>query len=196
VALADIITRIDADAEAEGQALLADARTRAEELLAAGEADAREVLARAEERASREARVEAETVLANARLTARDLALSARLALVDEALARTADAIVALPDAEYVAFFARRIAAEARGGEAVQVAPADRSRLAGLEAAVAQAAPGLSLTYPADPAPVEHGIVLVGTRVRVDVSVSAIVAEEHDALAIVVARELFGEEGA
>lgn len=194
MALDDILERIASDATAEAAAIVGDAERRAEETLAA----ARERSARDSERALDRARALAEAeagqVRAIARLTARDAELVARNRLVEQALGEVERGLAALSADRYTAFVAERIADAARGGERVLVASADLERLAGLEKAVAEIAPGLSLQWGGE-VDVDHGVVLVGERVRADLSVAATVAARRDELAALIAETLFGKGG-
>lgn len=195
MALADIIARIEADAAAEAGELISAAEQAAEETLSlAREAAAREsavTVARGE----RSAASEADTLRASARLAARDEALAAKRAAIDAVLADAAAGIAALPDDKYVAWMAARIAAAARGGETVRIAPADESRLrAALPGALAALRGADAPAIDSAPADVASGVVLVGDRARVDLSVEALLDERRDELAVEVSRILFAEE--
>jgi vacuolar-type H+-ATPase subunit E/Vma4 len=197
MALADIVQRIERDAVTEAFDVTSQAQEFADERVT----DAREraelartlTLAKAE----RDAHAEAETLLATARLESRDRQLAARRALVDRVLLRARDAVVALPDDTYVDLVARRIVAAARGGEEVVVASADAHRLADAlpDAVTRVAGRDLGLVWPSEPAPVEHGAVLRGDRVSVDLSIDAAIDERRDELAMLAAEILFGTAG-
>lgn len=197
MALADIIGRIEADAAAEALAVTQAAEEAAAKTRAAAETTAERTSVARTERAEREAEAEAQTVRANARLAARDAALAEKRRLIDAALSALADAVVALPDAEYARFLGERIAAGARGGETVRIASADAGRLAkSLPDVMAKAAPSVELTYSPEPAEgIAHGVVLQAERSRVDLSVEAIVEERREELTMLVSRILFGSEG-
>jgi vacuolar-type H+-ATPase subunit E/Vma4 len=196
MALADIVNRIDTDSTSEAASLVAEAQAHASALLASAQDEAAQEREDTLDSASREAAAEAETVCATARLAARDRALAAKGDLVDSALAQARDGIVALDDDVYAVFLARHIAAVARGGERVLVAPADAARLAlRLPQAYAKLG-GPALLWPPEPAPVEHGVVLLGDRVSVDLSVQAIIHENREALSMVAAEQLFAGAGA
>lgn len=193
MALRDIIERIAAEAQAEVRGLAEAAEAESQAIVAAAREQAETELARSVERARVAAEAEAETILANARLVARDRALAARQALMAEVMAQVAGRLVELPAVSYVAMFAARVAAVARSGETVRVAPADRTRLAGLREGVAKLAPDLSLEWSDEPAAVDHGVVLTGDRVTVDLSVASILSDRKDAIDAVIASVLFGE---
>ena len=202
MALSDIVRRIGGDATDEAAALVAEAASQADALLGAARDEANRSRTAVLEAARAGAAAEAETVRAAARLAARDNALAAKRKLIDLVLERAQDEIVGLGDAEYASFVARSIVAVARGGERVLVAPADAGRLAGrLPHAVAAAAHAAGVAVPplawtGDPAPVDHGVVLAGDRVSVDLSIDAIVGERADELAMLAAARLFDGAGA
>ena len=172
------------EAQERADALVAEARERAEQARA-------HTLAQAE----RDAQAEAATLLASARLEARDRMLAAKRDLVDRVLAGARDAVLDLGDDRYAEVLARRIVAAARGGEQVLIAPADVPRLADrLPASVARAGGSdLGLTWASKTAPIEHGVVLQGDRVSVDLSIEAAIEERHDEFAMLAAEILFGE---
>jgi vacuolar-type H+-ATPase subunit E/Vma4 len=196
MALADIIRRIDGDAEAEAADITKDARARAEELIAdanrRGERDASGIL----DRGSQDAESEAATIRAAARLQARDRLVAAKGALVEQALDATAAALTQLPDKQYVVLMARRIAAVSRGGERLRIAAADVARLKrALPAAIKKAAGhDLELRIEDEPADVEHGVVVEGERSVVDLSIAALIEERRSALAMLAAEILFGDD--
>jgi len=194
MALADIVQRIGGEAVDEADALITLAREQAELTLAGARADAERATARTLERARRDAEAEAETLRASARLGARDRVLAAKGALVQRVLTEARDTVLALDDDEYAEVLARRIVRTALGGERVLMAPSDVARLASrLPAAVIRVAPpGLALVWASELAPAEHGVILRGDRVSVDLSVDAAIEERHDELAMVAAARLFG----
>jgi len=194
VALADIISKIASDADSEAAEIIRIAQESASRVVADAESEASSLSAARIARGEREADSQAATVRANARLSARDTALTAKRELLDEVLAGAVAAIVALPDDEYARFLGTRIGSAARGGETVQIAPADIARLsAALPAAVKAAAPSLALTYSETPAQgIEHGAVLLADRSHEDFSIATIVAERKEELSMLASRILFG----
>ncbi|MDZ4166106.1 MAG: V-type ATP synthase subunit E, partial [Coriobacteriia bacterium] len=136
MALVDIIGRIESDAGAEARAILERAREHAEGMIAQAESEAAASAAARISAAEREARAEGETLDANARLSARDAALTAKRELVDRVLAEAEGRLVALPAATYMALIVPAVARQARGGDTVRIAAADRDRLDGLADAV------------------------------------------------------------
>ena len=193
MALADIITKIRADADDEAGRILAAAQTRAAEIVERAEQRAGEQRAATLAEADTDARREADRIVVSARLAARDEALARRRELVDTALQRAAETLAALSDIEYAAFLSRRIASVARGGETVRFGSADLARAETVLEALRMNTPGLTLAVADEPAPFERGALVEGSRVRADLSLTAIVEERRDELELAVAEVLFGE---
>ena len=191
MAITDILTRIDTDASAEAGAIIAAAEAEAARLeseAAAGAARAREhSLAEAELRATEEAA----TLMANARLEARDALLGAKRELAEGVLERAREALEQLPDAEYLTLIADRAAESAEGATMLAIAAADAKRLAGLVENLQGR--GVAIAVSTEAAPLDHGVLLTGDRVRVEVSPASIIADRRDELLLVAAQTLFGE---
>lgn len=193
MAIADIITRIEQDAQAEADALLATARDRADAMVAAAKTEAEHDAARIRSRGAEAARVEAETLLANARLAARDGLLGAKREIAERVLDEARERLESLSDDEYAAFIAREVVHAAVPGQVVRVAAADKQRLASLGERLAAA--GAPVTISGEAEGLTRGVRVEGDGVRVEVSPAAYVAERHDALLRLAVRALFPEEG-
>lgn len=199
MALADILERIAADARTEADTIVREAEAAAEATLAQAHAEAETTAEEIARASAATASSEAETVTAAARLAARDRALAARRELVERVLRDSVDALVGLSDDAYAAFLARGVVAAARGGERVLIAPADAVRLAGrLHAALRQlageAGNGLDLTFGEEPADgIEHGVLLEGHRVRIEVSPASALAARREELTMLASKTLFPE---
>lgn len=196
MALQDIIDRIERDAADEAGRLIDAAGARADSIREEAVAKAAAYTAETLTAIEKAARREAETLVVNARLHVRDESLASRRAWIDEAFARSVAALAQLPDAEYAEFLAKRIADAARGGERLLLGAADVSRGPAIAAALARIAPDLKLVVTDGAATFDRGALLVGDRVRADLSLEAIVEERRDELELVIARVLFGEAGA
>jgi vacuolar-type H+-ATPase subunit E/Vma4 len=191
VAIDDIVARIAADAAGEARELVEAAEADADRLRADARARADAHGAREAARGKADAERDAATVLANARLATRDALLTARHALDVEALDRVVAALVARPDDAYAALLARGISEAADGCSALRPGTADADRLRRtLPAALAAA--GVKLAIDDEAADVERGVVLVGDRVRVEVSPASMVAARRDELLAEVDSALFG----
>lgn len=191
MAIDDIISRITADASAEADALTAAAKADAAGLV--DEARKRSELRSASDmaRALAEAERDASTLVANTRLSQRDAMLAARQELDREALDRAVEALVSLDDARYAAMLARRISDACGECVTMRFGSADEERLRrGLPPLLAAA--GVSLEIDPLPADMERGVLLLGDRVRIEVSAAAMVASQRDELLAMADAELFG----
>lgn len=193
MALADILERIESDAEVEAAEITAAARERADAILAAARAKAEAHVADVVAAAERDAARDAETTVVNARLRGRDDMVTARRSLIDEALSAAAEGIAALGDADYARFLAARIAEVARGGESLSFGELDTARADAVMSELSRLAPSLSLARSGESAPFPRGALLEGSRVRVDLSLPAIVNERRDDLESQAVIALFGE---
>ncbi len=193
MALADIVRRI-----AE------DARREADDLVLAAERSAAEMRRDAEARAQlehdsliahgrAEAEAEAKTRLASARLGERDRMLAAKGALVRRVLDDAVSRLESLPDEEYATLIAREVSAIARGGERVALGESDNRRLATfLPPAIARI--GADIEIAGSTTVIDMGALLLGERMRVEVSARALVEGRADQLSAVAGEVLFGED--
>lgn len=192
MAIADIIERIEGDAQAEAEAILSAARARAEAIEAQARAEAEREAARIRARGFERARIQAEMLVANARLAARDALLAAKREMAERVLDEARRHLEDLPADEYAAFIARQVSKAALPGQRALIAAADRGRLAGLGSLLSKA--GVDVAVDGETPDLPHGVLLEGEGVRVEVSAAACVAEAHDALLLLAVRSLFGEE--
>lgn len=194
MALADIIQRIDTDANAEAAGVVAVAEERAQATLETARATADAATAQTLAAAEHAAKRDADTIVVNARLQARDALVAAKRDLIENALAKGAEAAAALDDDAYAQFLARHIARAAQGGETVLFGSEDMARGVSIMEHVKTLAPELKLVVAEDAAPFGRGALLKGARMRVDLSLPAIVEDRRDELELVVAAVLFGKE--
>lgn len=193
MAIDDIVARITRDAEAEAAALLDAAREDADRVTADAAQRAEADAARAQARAKADAEREASTMTAAARLSARDSMLAARQAAVAATLGRVEEALVALPDDRYATLLVRELAGTRLPAGSLRAGSEDAARLrASLPAALA--ASGIHAGLADEPADIPHGIVLVGDRVRIEVSPGSIIESRRADLEAEIDRALFGEE--
>lgn len=192
MAITDILTRIEADAASEATAITGAAEAEAARIVAQAVSTVASEREAALAEAERGAAEEAAMLLASARLAARDDLLTRKRALAERVLERAVDALVALPDAEYLELIAAGVARAAAGGETLAIAPADAKRLGGLAKRLEDH--GVRVTLAAEPAPIERGVLLTADRMRVEVSPASLVADNRDHLLLVAAGALFGGE--
>ena len=198
MALADILNRIDVDANSEAQALIDAAQAEADRLLADARAHADEAADAIARSAAREASLEAATLLANARLEARDALLSAKREVLDGALVRLGEHIVAMPDAALHGVSRPRHRGRCpRRRDACSWRLPTRAGLPDLRAAVeAAAGRDLGLVFDEAAADIEHGVMLLGERDSVDLSIAGIIDGQREELLMRLAALVFGDEGA
>ena len=197
MALEDILEKIESDANAEAEIILAEAHRQADAIVAQYEAVAAAERADAHTRAEQGALQRAETIRVNARLRERDLTLALKRDFIERALAAVREAVAALPDDRYAALMGSEVARAARGGERYRIGRLDSSRAAAIDAALQRAwsQSGQPPVQAGEPAPFDRGILLEGDRTQVDLSVSAIVEARRREIEPVLAGALFGSDG-
>lgn len=193
MALADIIQKIESDAQEQAATVLADAQTKAEAIVAQAQQDAEARLADATKRAEANAKREAHIVAVNGRLKSRDIALSVKREVLDSTYEAIRSALIDLSDEEYASILASKIATAVRGGESVAFGSADVGRAQSILAKVRQLNASLDIHSSAQPAPFEHGALLRGEATSVDLSLETIVGDSRRQLDPVLTDILFGE---
>jgi len=192
VAIEDIVGRIEDDAQAEGEARVSAARRDAALLVAEAGARAEANAAKELELGRVKAEREAATVVAGARLAARDASLMSRQEIDREALSRLEAALTALPDDRYAALLAREIASAPLPAGVLRLGAVDAARLRTALPSALKAV-GLVLTIDDAPAGIERGVVLVGDRVRIEVSPASLIYARRADLESAADRALFGK---
>lgn len=193
MALADILQRIEAEAQAEADAILARAEEAAEGVRAEAQERGAERTRQIVEHTRHEAEAAARTRLATARLAARDNALAAKRHLVERVLAEVVVQLESMPPDEYAAFIAREVARVARGGEALSIGHDDHGPLS-IHLGPALAAAGAEVRMRGTTGAVDRGVLVEGDRVRVEISARTYVESHRDRLITLVSHELFGSE--
>ena len=194
MSLADIVRKIENDAAAEATAIVRTAEVEAGE----ARAEAARASESLRERTLAQARVTAEDDasmrVAAARLSGRDRLLAEKRVMIERVLKQAMARLVALPDEEYAALLAREIAKVARGSEDIALGESDAERLrAHLPAALREA--GCSAQVGDSTTQIDRGVLLEGDRMRVEVSIAALVHARQEEHETVIAQTLFGEEG-
>ena len=192
MALADIIRRISDDAEREAASLVLAAGQASEQMRHAAQASAaaeRETML-ASERAT--ARDEAATLLAGARLRGRDRLVNEKRVLIERVLVDVVRRMQELPDADYAELIARGIAEVARGDESLLLAEVDASRL-GAALPDALAKHDLKVSIGGSTSEIEQGAMLVGERMRVEISPAAMVEARHAEMVALAGQVLFDD---
>lgn len=193
MSLADIVRKIEHDAAAEAAEIIGVAEEDASKVRADAVREAAALgeheLSQARSGAEEDARMR----VAAARLAGRDRLLAEKRVMIERVIAESAEKLVAMPDEEYAALIAREIAKVTRGSETVVLGEADAKRLeAHLPAAMEKA--GCSVEIGGTTSEIERGVLLEGDRMRVEVSIAALVAARQERCETLVAQTLFGEE--
>lgn len=194
MALADIIKRIESDAQAEAARIIDEAQAEAARLLEEARRAADERSARVIEAARRDAERERATRLAAARLAARDRALADRRALIDEVLEALVERIGSLPPAEYAALLGSALARTVRDGDEIALGSGDAALRDAVGAELASRAPGIEVRWREEPAPFERGALIVGGGTRAEITPRSLVEERRGDLEVLVADVLFSGE--
>ncbi len=191
MALADILNRIDRDAESEAAAIVASAEEQAAKLRAdathAAEAGVDTALAKA----THEAEEDARTRIAAARLRGRDRVLAEKRVLIERSLDEAVTRVESMDAAAYAAFLAAAAARVARGDEVVRPGFADAKRLADVLEPALRAAGVTAAIGDASPDH-DRGLLLEGDRMSVLVSARALVEGSRSQLEEIAAATLFG----
>ena len=132
-----IIARMEADTRVECDALAANAAGNADAILRDYQAQADAVARDSAQRAETQAAEHLEHLNGSSQLAFRQRVLAAKQQLIDEAFARAAQALTALPQAEYVDLLASLAAENGSGDEELLLSKTDRDAVG---AAVVEAA--------------------------------------------------------
>lgn len=166
-----IIARMEADTRVECDALAANAAGNADAILRDYQAQADAVARDSAQRAETQAAEHLEHLNGSSQLVCRQRVLAAKQQLIDEAFARTAQALTALPQAEYVDLLAALAAENGSGDEELLLSKTDRDAVG---AAVVEAAnakkPGTAFRLSEETRDTGGGLVLRRGRVELNCS--------------------------
>lgn len=194
MALADIIQKIESDAQEQAAAIISDAQIKADNLVVQAQQSAQDHLAKVTAHAETNAKREAHIIAVNGRLESRDIALSTKRTVLDATYEAVKSALIGLSDDEYASVLARKIVVSARGGESVAFGFADTGQAQNILAKVRQLDESIDVQMSAQPAPFEHGALLKGESTSVDLSLETIIEESRRELDPVLAQILFSEK--
>ena len=194
MALADILRRIEHDADAESAQVIEAAEAAADALRKEAEKAADAASEAAIARARAEVVEEGRVRVASARLGGRDRILAEKRVMIGRVLGEVEKRILALGDAEYAALLAAEVARNARGGETLLYGSADAVRL-GEHLPAALKAAGVTVDVSDTPADIDRGVVIAAERMRVEVSVASLLHGRREELETLASNELFGTEG-
>ena len=166
-----IIARMEADTQAACDALAARAAENAAAILRDCQAQADAVTRDSAQRAEAQAAEHLEHLNGSSQLACRQRVLAAKQQLIDEAFARTAQALAALPQADYIDLLAALAAENGSGDEELLLSKTDRDAVG---AAVVEAAnakkPGAAFRLSEETRDTGGGLVLRRDRVELNCS--------------------------
>lgn len=169
--LEKIVARMEADTQAACDALAASAAENAAAILRDCQAQADAVTRDSAQRAAAQAAEHLEHLNGSSQLACRQRVLAAKQQLIDEAFARTAQALAALPQADYIDLLAALAAENGSGDEELLLSAHDRETVG---AAVVDAAnakkPGAAFRLSEETRDTGGGLVLRRDRVELNCS--------------------------
>ena len=198
MALKDIIARIEAEARAQGERIVADAEERSAQILEEGQKEARDEAKSIVAKAEKQAQAQASHILTLARLEGRKQVLEAKQEALGEAFRAALERLSQLEDATYLKLRKEAITAHAVGGdEELLVNAADKKRITceflkdlneqlkkqGLEGTVALADETVAIA---------GGCILRGEDMEVNASFDALLKTLREELEPEIAGHLFG----
>ena len=187
-----IIARMESDIRAECDALAASAAENAAAILRDCQAQADAVTRDSAQRAETQAAEHLEHLNGSSQLACRQRVLAAKQQLIDEAFARAAQALAALPQAEYVDLLAALAAENGSGDEELLLSAHDRETVG---AAVVDAAnakrPGTAFRLSDETRDTGGGLVLRRDRVELNCSFTEKLRQLRQEESSAVAKLLF-----
>ena len=169
--LEKIVARMEADTQAACDALAASAAENAAAILRDCQAQADAVARDSAQRAETQAAEHLEHLNGSSQLVCRQRVLAAKQQLIDEAFARAAQALAALPQADYIDLLASLAAENGSGDEELLLSKTDRDAVG---AAVVEAAnakkPGAAFRLSEETRDTGGGLVLRRGRVELNCS--------------------------
>lgn len=190
--LEKIVARMEADTQAACDALAASAAENAAAILRDCQAQADAVTRDSAQRAEAQAAEHLEHLNGSSQLACRQRVLAAKQQLIDEAFARAAQALAALPQAEYVDLLASLAAENGSGDEELLLSAHDREAVG---AAVVDAAnakrPGTAFRLSDETRDTGGGLVLRRDRVELNCSFTEKLRQLRQEESSAVAKLLF-----
>ena len=190
--LEKIVARMEADTQAACDALAASAAENAAAILRDCQAQADAVTRDSAQRAEAQAAEHLEHLNGSSQLACRQRVLAAKQQLIDEAFARAAQALTALPQAEYVDLLAALAAENGSGDEELLLSETDRDAVG---AAVVEAAnakkPGAAFRLSDETRDTGGGLVLRRDRVELNCSFTEKLRQLRQEESSAVAKLLF-----
>ena len=190
--LEKIVARMEADTQAACDALAASAAENAAAILRDCQAQADAVTRDSAQRAEAQAAEHLEHLNGSSQLACRQRVLAAKQQLIDEAFARAAQALAALPQADYIDLLAALAAENGSGDEELLLSAHDRETVG---AAVVDAAnakrPGAAFRLSEETRDTGGGLVLRRGRVELNCSFTEKLRQLRQEESSAVAKLLF-----
>lgn len=194
MALKDILGRIDSETEAEVAKIISAAREEADRSLEAARSGALESAEDLLAKAKKAAEEEAAATVAAARIRARDRLIAEKRVYIERALREAVVRIESGDEGEYVSILCARATPLLRGDESVAVGASETGSVRE-KIARTLAEAGLDHIEVGVTDQLDKGLLLRGSRMYVEVSVSTIVNDARSHFEAVAAEVLFGNEG-
>ncbi len=198
MALKDIIARIEAEARARGERIVADAEARSSEIMEEGQRDALQQANSIVSDAEKKAQTQAGHILTLARLQGRRDVLAAKQEALDEAFQAALERLSQLDDDTYLQLIKQVVSAHAvRGSEEIVVNAHDRQRitadfLKGLNQELKEKGLEGTVGLSPDSVAITGGCILRGEDLEVNASFDAILKTLREDLEPEIAAYLFG----
>lgn len=192
-----ITQRIDAEAQAEIEQLLAGARAEAEEIAGRYQAQADREAADRRARNEKAAAEREERLVSVAQMESRKITLAAKQEMVEQAFDLALEKLCAMPEDRYIATAAGLLVQAApEGAGAAVFSPADRDRVgqAAVDAANRQLGDKGKLTLSPETRDIRGGFILVNGSVEVNCTFETLVRLQKGAMSGEVAKLLFPRE--
>lgn len=171
-----ITQRINADAQAEIDAILADARAQAEEITSRAQAQAAAESAELNARNEKAAAELEERLIGTAQMEVRKITLAAKQELVEQAYMLALEKLCAMPDDKYAATVADLLVQAAPDGKgSVIFAPGVKERIGEMAVALANKKLRGSLTLAEETRPMKGGFILSKGSVEVNCTFETLV---------------------
>jgi len=191
-----ITARIDADAQAEMDRVLADARRKADEISSKYQAQAEAETANLTARNEKAAAEREERLVSVAQMESRKVLLAAKQEMVEKAYALALEKLCAMPDERYVEVLAAlMVQASSTGHEEAVFSKKDREQVG--EAAVKRAnelLQGGGLTLSKETRPIHGGFILKAGNIEANCTFDTLVRLQKAETAGAVANRLFPEK--
>ena len=188
-----IVRQLNADAQAEADAVLEKARAQAAEITARYRAQAEKEAADLAARSEKAAAEREERLVSAAQMEARKTILATKQEVMEQVYDRALEKLLSLPQEQYTDVLAKLLAQAAPQGRGEVIFSArDRETVGAAAVAAANSRSGGALTLAQETAPIRGGFILRDGSVEVNCAFDTLVRLQKAETAGQVARQLFG----